>query len=703
MKWIVRLLIGLVALVVVVFGAAAIFLATIDPNDYKDLIAKQVNAATGRALTIQGDIGLSFFPWLGLAVGQTALSNAPGFGDEPFARVDAVEVRVALLPLFRREVQADTVSLKGLRLNLSRNPAGLTNWQDLLKQAEPEQTGKPQEPGTGKPSAALAVAVGGIDIEDAALTWQDALTGNRLAVSPFALQTGAIKPGEPFALTMDVALENQQPPLKMTAVLSGEVTADPGEQRYRLDGMRIEVDAEGDALPGGRLQGTLKTTAVADLQAQTLSVPVLTAEIMELVLKGQLDVTQLQARPEMKGALQAEPFSPRPLLERLDLAQHAPADPAVMQQAALEVNFQGNPEAIAIGNLRLVLDDSTLTGTANVNSGSRPGSRPQIRFSLALDRMDADRYLPPSPAAPEHPSGEPAGEPAAAPRSASLQLPVQALRELDLAGDVKAGQLKVANVQLADLLAEVSAKGGMIGLKPLRTALYGGGLESGLSVDVRGDVPKFAAVVDLKAVQMGPLMAALQEGKGYLDGTGMFSANLQTRGERVADLKSSLDGKLSLSVADGALYDKQLAAKVEAAVAFLEGRPPKPTSEAIIFESLNGSAEINDGLLRNRDLQFITSLILAKGEGTANLAEDSLDYTLSLALAGGAEDKKRVFVPVTVKGPYAKLKYGVNLEKVAKERLRDEAEKRIGKELEKVVPKDLGEPLKEGLKGFLGR
>jgi AsmA protein len=346
------------------------------------------------------------------------------------------------------------------------------------------------------------------------------------------------------------------------------------------------------------------------------------------------------------------------------------------------------------------VDDSTLTGNASVKFFDEP----EFRFSVALDHMDLDRYLPPPAEASE---GSKPGLPGETNQTSAaeddLGVPVDALRDLDLAGDLKADRLKVANVELSNVVATLEAKGGLVSIKPVRTALYQGGVDSGLIMDVRGSVPTFDVAAQLKAVQMGPLTAALQQGKGYLDGAGTFSANLQTRGERIADLKKRLDGKLSLSVTDGAIYDKELAAKVEAAVAFLEGRSPKPAGEAIIFESLTGSATVDDGIVNNRDLQFITSLILAKGEGTANLAKDTLDYTLSLALAGGSEDKKRVFVPITVKGPYADLKYGLNLEKVAKEELRREAGKRIDKELEKVLPEGLGAPLQEGLKGLLGQ
>ena len=700
MKWVVRSLIGLVALVVVVFGAAAIFLATIDANDYKDLIAKKVNEATGRTLTIDGDIDLSFFPWLGLELGQTQLSNAPGFGDDPFARVTEVHVKVALLPLLHREIQADTVSLKGLRLNLSRSEQGVTNWDDLVKQEAGEGPTQPDEPASDETAAALAIAVGGIDIQDAALYWRDAQTGNQLVVSPFELQTGAVKPGEPFELTMDVAVNTQTPPLKATAALAGEVTADPRQQLYRFEEMALVVDAEGASLPGGRLEGKLHSTAVADLQAQTLNASTLTVESMGLALTGQLDVRQLVDAPQMTVSLRAAPFSPRDLLKRIDMSQATAVDPSAMQQAALELQFQGSAEAAKISALRVTLDESTLTGGASIESFDAP----RIRFSLALDQMDLDRYFPPPAEAPENAKGKPRGTVTAGEGAAedTLGIPVGVLRDLDLAGDLKADHLKAANLELSNVIAELHAKDGLVSLKPLRTALYGGHIDSGLVMDVGGKVPAFKAAADLKSVQLGPVMAALQKGKGYLDGTGTFSANLQTRGERIADLRRRLDGKLNLVVGDGALYDKELAAKVEAAVAFLEGRSPKPAAEAIIFESLTGSAAIDEGILDNRDLQLITSLILAKGEGTANLGEETLDYTLNLALAGGSEDKVRVFVPITVKGPFADPKYGVKLEKIGREKLKSEAEKRINKELEKVVPK-LGAPLQEGLKGLLGR
>jgi AsmA protein len=64
-------LVGALALLIIV--AAAVLPMVVDPNDYKDNIAKAVEANTGRNLAIEGDIGLPVFRWLAVKIGPTRL------------------------------------------------------------------------------------------------------------------------------------------------------------------------------------------------------------------------------------------------------------------------------------------------------------------------------------------------------------------------------------------------------------------------------------------------------------------------------------------------------------------------------------------------------------------------------------------------------------------------------------------------------
>ena len=62
--------------VVGLFVIAAVAISLLfDPNDYKDTITSEVKARTGRTLTLEGDLGLTFFPWLGVETDRFCASS----------------------------------------------------------------------------------------------------------------------------------------------------------------------------------------------------------------------------------------------------------------------------------------------------------------------------------------------------------------------------------------------------------------------------------------------------------------------------------------------------------------------------------------------------------------------------------------------------------------------------------------------------
>ena len=161
--------VGVVVLlfVVVIVAVGLLF----DPNDYKDDITAAVQSATGRQLTLDGDLELALFPTVRIAVGAASLSNAPGFGDEPMARIGSAELSLALLPLLGRRVEVSQARLEGLELNLARNRSGANNWQDLSRDAS---AGDAPAAESGGAPANLHLGVGAIEIEDARIVWNDA-------------------------------------------------------------------------------------------------------------------------------------------------------------------------------------------------------------------------------------------------------------------------------------------------------------------------------------------------------------------------------------------------------------------------------------------------------------------------------------------------------------------------------------------------
>src|SRR5512134_3257334 len=99
LKWILWIGGGLVVLLIVV---VAIVAATFDPNQYKPQIVDLVKEKTGRTLTMDGKIGLTFFPRIGAEVEKVSLSEPKS--TKTFARIDEARVALALLPLLRKQV-----------------------------------------------------------------------------------------------------------------------------------------------------------------------------------------------------------------------------------------------------------------------------------------------------------------------------------------------------------------------------------------------------------------------------------------------------------------------------------------------------------------------------------------------------------------------------------------------------------------------
>jgi AsmA protein len=117
--------------IAVLLLALLAFVATFDANNYKPEIIEQVEKATGRDFTIDGEINLSIFPWVGLKVEDVALGNEKGFQAAQFAAIKQLDIRVNVLPLLKKEVEINTIRLHGLDVSLEVAEDKSNNWSGL--------------------------------------------------------------------------------------------------------------------------------------------------------------------------------------------------------------------------------------------------------------------------------------------------------------------------------------------------------------------------------------------------------------------------------------------------------------------------------------------------------------------------------------------------------------------------------------------
>lgn len=176
-----------------------------DEESIKQQVTEQVSARTGRELNIDGPLKFSVFPSVGLEVNDLNLSNASGFGDAPFATVGQARVSVRLMPLLKRQLHADEILLKGLRMNLAIRKDGTSNWADLGDDSEPAA---PKSSGSSGSSPFSSQRIDGLDLSDAELEFLDERAGVHYRLSNLTFRSGALGTSAPTPIELSVKHEN---------------------------------------------------------------------------------------------------------------------------------------------------------------------------------------------------------------------------------------------------------------------------------------------------------------------------------------------------------------------------------------------------------------------------------------------------------------------------------------------------------------
>ncbi len=664
MKFLKWLVIGTLSLVVLIGVGLVVVVNSVDWNNYRDTIKEQALKHTGRELSIAGDLSPSFFPWAGISIGGVSMANAEGFQDDNFAKVDSADVKVEILPLLKREVNIKSVELHGLTMNLQRNADGTTNWDDLANR-ESTTTTETDEDTTaeveGNSATVAALSVGGINISDANVSWVDNLNSTDVQLSDFGLQTGAIELGKPFDLGSSFNVSSASMGLQSKVDAAAKVSLDLENQRYELSGLQLNVDAAGDALPNGALAASLGGNVVAELANETVDVSGLVLKALGIELTADAKVTSLNTEPVVVATASSNTFNPSDVVKALGIELPVMADASVMSEGVLSMNINATPASLAIDNIAIRLDDSNITGTAAIEDLS--AASPPLRFNLALDAIDVDRYLPP----PVENVGDEAEASAAtdAGGDTTIELPLETLRSLNVVGNVQAGRIKAANLVTENIVVPVSAQNGVLAVDGLSANLYQGQLTATTKLDATGSAAAMAASLNLGGIQAEPLLQDLLQGDAPISGAGDIAFDLTTGGASVNALKAALNGNFSSAFSDGAVNGINIGYQLRRAKAVLTGNdmPEQADVKKTDFSSLSVSGQFTDGVMNSNDLDLRSPLLRIGGKGLVNLPGEAIDYTTTIKVTAstagqGGEDLTSlngVALDVPVKATFAEL------------------------------------------------
>ncbi|OZI44023.1 AsmA family protein [Bordetella genomosp. 4] len=288
--WFKRIVIGLVVLVLVAVVGLAIFLLTFDPNAYKYKLEEIVQERYHRTLAIDGDIELSLFPRIGLAVQGVSLSEVNS--SETFASIESMRLAVAVWPLLSSNLVVDHVTINGFKVRAVRDKKGHLNFEDLvgggiMSTAKPRgpadaavgaMAGAAQVLATGGASApaTMQIDIAGLDLQSGELQIQDEISGMAVAVTNLTANTGRVTYKQPFDVTLSARVEGGNPRMDANLTGQGLLMLDPLARRFAAQ--KLDMRMDGNVL--GAEAKSLSARGNLAFNGQTSSVDVSGLEIL---------------------------------------------------------------------------------------------------------------------------------------------------------------------------------------------------------------------------------------------------------------------------------------------------------------------------------------------------------------------------------------------------------------------------------------
>lgn len=598
LKWV---LIALAALVAV----AVILVLTVDVNRFKPQIVAAAENATGRQLTINGDLGLRLLPAPAITVEDVTFANA-SWGSRPaMATVGEFLVEVDLLPLVRQQLKIDRLVLADVDLLLEKNRQGQANWE-FAPAAQP--TTAPTPPlEQSKDTSALPI-ISDILLKNVKVAYRDAQTGT----------------------ATDLHLKEMSVEEATGDVLATQLVA-------VINGNEVEVN------------GTLGS--VAELAAPSRPWPL------------KLNIAGPGVRAQIEGTI-AQPLQAKGIAltiggEVPDLARLASALGATAPSLPIKLQMQvkdNGPQRYALSGLAANIGPNDLTGSGEIDLA---GSRPALRFDLGSKSFDLTSLLPERQSSPDGKTGQPSpdvptGQPAGpggatSPNDGRLfsdaPLPLDGLKAVDAVLAYKAERFKAPMLEAQNFAANVTLKDGVLNAKPQAEGISSGRLSGDVTLD--GTAKRLSAKLDAADILLGDYLQ--KNGITDLVRRGAptdLAVNLTSRGGSVRQIMAALSGTVVLKVGEGELkeeYIRSFMPDLARAVGVLDRATAKTKLHCVV-----SGLDIRNGVATPKALLAETGSLTLAGDGNVNLGTEQLDLRLAVssrdtALAGALP-------PVRVRG-----------------------------------------------------
>lgn len=654
-----------------------------DPNEFKADIEDGVREATGRDFAIEGDLAISLFPWTAVEVGRTTLGNAEGFGEAPMLTFDGARLSVKVLPLlFGDELAIGTASLENLRVNLAIDESGRTNWDDLTERREYAEQHAGEVPAEAESESGAVVSqelelnVANISIVDAAFSFRDDQAGSAYRLEQVNLETGSIRSGESIPIDGGFAFALEPGDISGEIRVSVVAKFDIDKGTVELTDLELDTRVEGvtDAPADIRLRAP---RFAANTEAETVAPGSVALSVFDLELAADIEPFSYAGDIQPRAVLSIGAFSPRALLTTLGADVPETADPAALELLRLDASATVTSERIALENIELVVDDTTLKGQLSLPR-TAAGS---YELDLTGDTIDLNRYMAPADTTDsEVETGE----------APPAEIPAELLRPIKARGSLTFGEALMGPILFEEIELVLNLADGKMRLYPFTSKLFDGRYQGDVRLDVAGETPVLSVNERLEDVSLAPLGKAML-GAENLTGliNGVFVLN--GTGHDMAEVQQTLNGNVSFELKDGTLEGRDVWYELRRARAVIRREDaPAPTLPARTkFSNVRATGTVTDGVLRNKDFRADLPFMQLNGSGTVNLVAETMDYSLRGRVFAKPElmgddvtqaeidDFTKAELPIRISGSLADPKFGLDFEEVVRERVEEEVRDRL--------------------------
>lgn len=730
-------LLGLL-LVIVALGFALTHL--FDPNDYKDEIRQIARDKAHIELTLNGDIGWSLFPWLGLELHEASVATLAN-PTAPFADLQMLGLSVRVLPLLRREVQMSDVRVEGLNLRLNRDKDGHGNWEDIGKAAPvANSSGTPASSpaptsetpaSTEKPAQPMRLDIDSLTVNNARVEYTDERTGKQFSAESIQLSTGPVHDSTNIDVKLTAFLSSNQPALRVRSELNGELRFERALQRYKFEDMKLTGELTGEPLEGKAVTFSAQGQIAVDKAANVAEWTGIKLSINQLRALGELKANDLDKTPQISGALSIAQFDLAKFVD--SIGQKLPAmGEGSLSKVELVSRIAATPTSVALDNINLKLDDSTFSGRIAVEDFAKQA----LRVQLKGDTFNADRYLPAKSAeansaavarqaevsSTEADAMAGAGStplpnaPTKGAWSTDKLIPTERLSKLDLDAELTFGQLTLDKLPIQNAALKATGQGGLLTLQNLSGELYNGTFNAKGTLDVRQTVPALSMQTAISRVPAEKILES--QGKNPpVKGLVTLNSNLTANGNSQKTLIDSLNGTASFVINNGVLLNANLEQQLCKGIATLNRKTlsGEPRGKDTPFQELKGNLTLRNGVASNPDLKVRIPGMTVNGNGDLDLRVLGMDYRVGIIVEGDQREmpdpacqvgEKFVGIewPLRCRGP---LELGAKACRLDNERLGQVASKMAGDKLSEKIDEKLGDKvspeLKDALKGLFKR